>query len=287
MSWRVVTVASRCKLECRLNYLVSRGEQTIKVHLSEIAVLIVENTAVSVTASLLSELVKRKIKVIFCDEKHHPSAELMPMSLRYDTSGQLFRQLAWQVQDKQRVWTAIIAQKISNQRQVLLEHRLYDAAALLQQYGEELLPGDVTNREGHAAKVYFNALFGMEFSRQDNDVVNQALDYGYTILLSAVNRAVAALGYNANLGIWHHNEFNHFNLSCDLMEPLRMWVDRMVLEADFIQVDAAAKHKLQQIINQEVRYNGKCYTLNTALPLYVKNVALSLEEKTPIVFCQL
>ena len=52
MSWRVVTVASRCKLECRLNYLVSRGEQTIKVHLSEIAVLIIENTAVSVTASV-------------------------------------------------------------------------------------------------------------------------------------------------------------------------------------------------------------------------------------------
>lgn len=286
MSWRVVTVNSRCKLECRLNYLVSRGEQTIKVHLSEIAVLIVENTAVSITASLLCELNKRKIKVIFCDEKHNPSFELTPTSLRYDTSGQLFKQLEWAQKEKVRVWTAIIEQKIKNQRDVLLRRGLNDAAQLLTEYLQQLVPGDETNREGHAAKVYFNALFGMSFSRHDDTPINGALDYGYSILLSAVNRAVAAFGYCANLGICHHNEYNHFNLSCDLMEPLRMWVDEYVLSMENAQLDTEGKHKLQQIINQEVTFNGRRYTLNTALPFYVKSVVTAIEDGVDVCFCQ-
>ena len=31
---------------------------------------------------------------------------------------------------------------------------------------DEIEIGDKTNREGHAAKVYFNELFGMKFTRQ-------------------------------------------------------------------------------------------------------------------------
>ena len=65
MSWRVVTVTNRCKLEHRLDYLICRGEETVKIHLSEISVLIVETPAVAITASLMCELVRRKIKVVF------------------------------------------------------------------------------------------------------------------------------------------------------------------------------------------------------------------------------
>ena len=287
MSWRIVTVASRCKLECRLDYLISRGEQTLKVHLSEIAVLIVENTAVSITASLLAELVARKIKVIFCDERHNPAAELTPMSLRYDTSGQLLKQIAWTEEERARIWTYIIEQKIYRQREVLLEYHHVEAAALLQGYIDELQIGDATNREGHAAKVYFNALFGLEFSRQKECATNHALDYGYSILLSAVNRAVAALGYSPNLGIWHHNEFNHFNLSCDLMEPLRPLVDKYVLRLNGDKLDADVKHTLQQIINTEVTFATKRYALNTALPLYVRSVTTSIEQGGTPQFCAL
>ena len=285
MSWRIVTVASRCKLECRLDYLVSRGEQTIKVHLSEIAVLIVENTAVSLTAALLCELTKRKIKVIFCDEKHNPYAELLPMSMRYDTSGQLQKQIHWATADCQRVWTSVIAQKIANQMALLRQNHHTQAADLLQSYLDELQPGDVTNREGHAAKVYFNALFGLEFTRQTDCAVNNALDYGYSILLSAVNRAVAALGYSPNLGIWHHNEFNHFNFSCDIMEPLRPLVDQYVLQLDVQQLDTDAKHRLQQVLNHEVLFGAKRYALHTALPLYVKSITVAIEQNAMPMFC--
>ena len=92
-------------------------------------------------------------------------------------------------------------------------------AELLQGYLEEITYGDATNREGHAAKVYFNALFGKDFTRTDDLLINTALNYGYSILLSAFNREIVLNGYLTQLGLFHDNMFNRFNLASDLMEP--------------------------------------------------------------------
>ena len=78
MSFRQVIIASHVKLELKLGYLVCRGEKNIKVHLSEISTLIIQSTAVAITAALLCELVKNNVKVIFCDEKCSPHSELLP-----------------------------------------------------------------------------------------------------------------------------------------------------------------------------------------------------------------
>lgn len=277
MSWRIITVTNRCKLEHRLDYLVCRGEKTQKIHFSEISVLIVETTAVAVTASLLCELTRRKIKVIFCDEKHNPCFELTPSSLRYDASGCIRKQIAWTEQNKEYVWTHIIRHKIFQQMTVLKELNHTDRAQMLTEYMAQVQPGDPTNREGHAAKVYFNAIFGMEFSRRDPCFVNSALDYGYSLLLSAVNREVAANGYLTNLGLNHCNEFNHFNLSCDLMEPFRPLVDREVLHMEGEVFSKEHKHLLQQLLNKEIMYDGKRYSINNALSLYVKDTIAAVE----------
>ena len=52
-----------------LGYLVVRNEEVTKIHLSEISTILIESTAATVTTSLLAELTKKKIKVIFCDER--------------------------------------------------------------------------------------------------------------------------------------------------------------------------------------------------------------------------
>ena len=95
MSWRIVVVSSVSKLDLKLGYLVVRNEKTTKVHLSEIHTLIIESTAVSLTAALLNEMVKRKIKIIFCDEKRNPSSELLPYYGSHDTSSKIKSQLKW------------------------------------------------------------------------------------------------------------------------------------------------------------------------------------------------
>ena len=65
MSWRTVVISNTAKLDYQMGYMVVRKDDITKIHLSEIEILIVESTAVSLTAALLSELTKKKIKVIF------------------------------------------------------------------------------------------------------------------------------------------------------------------------------------------------------------------------------
>ncbi len=81
MSWRIVSVSSLCKLDYKMDYLVVRGKDTTtRIHLSEIAMLILETTAISLTAYLLRELDRRKIDVVFCDETRTPYGMLVSLS---------------------------------------------------------------------------------------------------------------------------------------------------------------------------------------------------------------
>ena len=227
MSWRTVVISSNAKLDYQIGYLVIRGQETKKVHLNEIKTLIIESTAVSLTSYLLSELTKNKVKVIFCDEKRNPSSELLPYYGSHDTSFKIRNQIVWDDFVKKDVWTQIVKEKILQQA-LLLQNLGCAEADMLLTYREDVVQGDVTNREGHAAKVYFNALFGKQFTRTEENPTNAALNYGYSILLSMFNREIVSNGYLTQLGLFHDNMFNPFNLASDLMEPFRPLVDEYV-----------------------------------------------------------
>lgn len=175
MSWRTVVISNNAKLDYQIGYLVVRGTETTKIHLNEIGTLIIESTAVSMTSYLLSELIKNKIKVIFCDEKRNPVSELIPYYGSHDTSAKIRKQTEWTKEEKALIWTEIVSEKIKQQA-LLLERYNKKEAMMLYGYMEEVEYGDVTNREGHAAKVYFNALFGKSFTRTDETPVNAALN---------------------------------------------------------------------------------------------------------------
>lgn len=281
MSWRIVVISQRAKLDYQLGYMVVRGETVNKVFLNEISILIVEHTSVSLTAALLSELVKNKIKVIFCDEKRNPLAELLPYYGSFDTSSKVRQQINWDDSIKGIVWAEIVRNKIMNQAAVL-EIIGKDEFDLLNGYTHEIKPHDESNREGHAAKVYFNALFGKDFSRADDSNINAALNYGYAILLSACNREITANGYITQLGIHHSNVFNMFNLGSDIMEPFRAFVDFKVYNlwqnGELESFERAQKLEIVDVLNRNVRFDEKTYSLNYAIKLFCKDAFDSLNE---------
>ena len=255
--------------------------------MDEIALLLIESTAVSLTCSLLSELTAKKIRVIFCDEKRNPTAELSPYYGCHDSPRKIKKQILWSEQNKGSVWTAIIAEKIGNQARLLERMQKEKEAALLQRYLTELEFGDATNREGHAAKVYFNALFGMDFGRRvPDDPINAALNYGYGLILSAVNREVVSNGYLTQLGLFHDNTFNQFNLSSDLMEPFRPLIDARVVQEQPEAFNTDVKHKMIALLHTSVRISNSEQTVLNAIKLYVKSVfdALNAEDVSRIQF---
>ena len=277
MSWRIIVISKRAKLDLQLGKMVVRSDEITKIVLSEISTIIIESTAVSITASLISELAKRKIKVIFCDEKRNPSCELVNYYGSHDTSNKIRKQIAWKQQTKEAIWTEIVTDKIRKQKD-LLELLRRKESALLDTYLKEITWNDGTNREGHAAKVYFNSLFGLDFTRMEDSLINAALNYGYSVLMSAFAREIVASGYLTQLGIFHDNMFNQFNLASDLMEPFRILIDREVLMMTLEVFQHSEKMQLVNVLNHEVRIDGKVQYVNNAIKIYCKSVFDALSE---------
>ena len=256
MSWRIVVISKRAKLDYQLGYMVVRNEEVTKIHLGEISTVLIESTAVSITTSLLAELTKKKIKVIFCDEKRNPSSELIGYYGSHDTSNKVRKQVLWSRNIKDAVWTEIVTEKIRKQKE-LLEYLGKEESGVLQGYLNEICWNDETNREGQAAKVYFNALFGLAFTRTEDCAINAALNYGYSIILSAFTREIVAGGYITQLGLFHDNMFNQFNLASDLMEPFRVLIDREVIQMQRKEFTHEEKIQLVNVLNNEVMIDGK------------------------------
>lgn len=278
MSFRTVVISSNAKLDYQMGYMVVRSDVTTKIFIHEISILLIESTAVSMTSCLLSELTKQKVKVIFCDEKRNPHSELLPYYGSHDTSVKIRAQIQWNLDDKKNIWTAIIREKISKQAE-FLENLKKEEALLLREYISQIEYGDSTNREGHAAKVYFNALFGKEFSRSEDNPYNAALNYGYSILLSTFNREIVSNGYLTQIGLFHDNMFNPFNLACDLMEPWRILVDQKVFDMQPIMFEHKEKMMIVNILNEEIIIGGKREVINNAIKIYCRSIFDAISEK--------
>lgn len=278
MSWRTVVISNNAKLDYQIGYMVVRGEKTTKIHLNEIGMLIVESTAVSMTSYLLSELIKNKIKVVFCDEKRNPCSELVSYYGSHDTSSKIRKQIEWTKDDKDHIWTEIVSEKIKQQA-LMLQRYQKEEANMLFEYMEEVEFGDITNREGHAAKVYFNTLFGKKFTRTDENPINAALNYGYGIILSIFNREIVSSGYLTQIGLFRDNMFNQFNLSSDLMEPFRPLVDQFVVELKPEKFETEEKRKMLELLNKEVEICGKMEVVTNAIKIYCRSVFDALNDR--------
>lgn len=283
MGWRTVVITHTAKLDYKMNYLVVRsGEEVHRINIDEIAMLVIETTSVSLTAYLLCELSAHKVDVIFCDEKKNPDGMYIPFYGSHDTSRKVRMQMRWSEEAKANVWASVVRQKILGQAAVLEAGKHPDTSTMLRNYAEEVVAGDTTNREGFAAKVYFNSLFGKDFTRQDKeDPTNGQLNYGYAILLSAICRETVNQGYITQIGIHHENVFNEFNLACDLMEPFRPFIDCLVLKMKHDELKKDDKKALVGFMNRQIMFDGKVQFISNAIPLYVKSVLEAIDKNFP------
>ena len=275
MGWRTVVVSNNCKLSFKNDYLIIRNEELKMIYLPEIETIMIESGMISITSYLINEIAQRKINLIFCDEKHNPSCELLPYYGSFNTSKKIANQINWK--NKDIVWQNIIKNKIHNQAMLLKKAGIKEYTNLIE-YENQVELNDISNREGHAAKLYFNLLFGDNFIRNGLDVRNSALNYGYSILLSMLNREIIKKGYITPLGINHRNEFNQFNLSCDLMEIFSPLVDEIVYKNGERELTKEYKHEIVNISNKKIKVEGKEQYLSNAVPIIIKSIFNSLES---------
>lgn len=278
MGWRTVVVNTHSKLSYKNNHLIFKdASRTELIHLSEVDILLLETTDIVLSTMLIKRLVDENILVIFCDDKRLPTAYLTPYYGRHDSSLQLSRQITWCEEAKAQVWTTIIAQKILNQAFYLGSCGFLEKSQSVIDLYHGLDLFDPSNREGHAARIYFNTLFGNDFSREQDSDINAALDYGYTLILSMFAREIVLSGCMTQFGLKHANQFNQFNLASDIMEPFRPIIDRIVYEnrnSSFVKI----KRELFTIFSYPFHYNGKDMYLTNIVSDYTKKVIQALNQ---------
>ena len=260
--FRTIIIGNACRLSYKNNHLLIYGESSKMIHLSEISNIVVSSNKVVLSTYLLSELIANKINIVFCDERHLPQSILAPLFGHFHSSKMVREQIKWDDITKKVIATHIIKKKIANQAFLLEKFGHYRESSMIYEYLQHVELGDATNREGHSAKVYFNGLFGLNFTRDETNSLNAMLDYGYAIVHSAVSREIVACGYLTQLGIHHDNQFNFFNLSSDLVEPCRIVVDNFVYQNKDIIFDTQCKHKLVNLLNSKVLFEDKNQFLN-------------------------
>lgn len=272
MSFRTVVVTEQARLSYKNRFLVvKKGLEESFIHLSEIDTIIVDSIAVSISTYLFKELSDNKINIVFCDDKHNPFGELLSFYSRHNSSKKIIAQTKWTKKSKGQLWSLIVKNKILNQALVLQKIKNVNYSMLIG-YIEDVCDDDRTNREGHASKVYFNSLFGKGFVRNANDDVNAALNYGYAVLLSTVNKEIVSNGFITQLGVHHKNEYNPYNLACDLMEVFRPVIDSFVYFNRNREFNLEFKLDLIDLFNRNYKFDGKSYVLKDVIKFYVKNV---------------
>lgn len=265
-------VNTHSKLSYKNNHLVFKNaEKSEMIHISEIDIILLETTDITLTTMLVKRLMDENILVIFCDDKRLPKARLEAYSGRHDSSLQLGKQLVWNPDIKAKTWTSIIHQKIINQGLFLERIGAKKKSETIFRLAEELQVLDTTNREGHAARVYFNTLFGKSFTRKSENDINAALDYGYSLVMSMFARELVVAGCMTQLGLKHANQFNEYNLASDIMEPFRPVVDEVVYEhqQDSFRI---IKRALLEILREPIQYGKNQVYLTNIISDYTKKV---------------
>ena len=184
-------------------------------------------------------------------------------------------QIAWSQEVKDLVWSEIVRLKIFTQLELLRKVNR-SIGIVMQTARDNVQPGDPTNREAMAARHYFSCLFSFDFDRREDNPINSALNYGYSIITSEFSRIIALHGYHTALGIHHCKRDNRINFSCDLMEPFRPFVDFIVFQNQERELDWKYKKELIAFTQKKCVYGEKQMSIVQAAEEYTLNVLASL-----------
>ncbi|MCE3036834.1 type II CRISPR-associated endonuclease Cas1 [Helicobacter sp. faydin-H20] len=267
-SYRTLFLSTPAKLFHRNNSLYIQKEQCISIPLKDIANIVIDTPQIVLNSSLLNAFAQNKILVFVCDASHLPSGILTPFLPHYKNAQIIEKQIYLTKQKKAILWQQIIKAKIQNQVNLLKMLQQEKVATKLEVLQKSVRLCDGTNNEAKASRMYFPALFGKGFVREMDCIENAALNYGYAIVRGSIARNIVISGLLPTLGIFHHNQFNAFNLADDLIEPYRIFVDSRIkgLKLDKEMLDGAIKATLVDILHTRVLLDGKFYPLYRAIP---------------------
>lgn len=254
-------------------------KQTVPIE--DIGVVLLEHQQTSATLPLLNALAENEVQVVICNSKGMPNAMIQGMNSNNLQGETLRNQISCGEVLKKQLWKQVVEAKIRNQASLL--DSVGESGDILKPFFTNVRSGDVDNREGIAARIYFQHLFGDGFIRnRDEPGINSLLNYGYSILRAATCRAIVSSGLLPAIGIYHHNRSNAYPLADDLMEPFRPFVDGIVYDLAMrgnTELTKEVKGELISVLYADTLYEKIKRPLSVGLSMTTASMARCLSKE--------
>lgn len=255
------------------------GAEVGRVPLDKIAAVIVHAHGTTWSTSALVELAERGAPVVLCAANHAPKSVLLPIEGHHAQGARMRAQWGAKAALSKQAWKRVVGAKVTMQAAAL--GAIGESPAPLQMMLRKITSGDGTNIEAQAARYYWPRMMGPDFRRDTGQGdENALLNYGYTILRAATERAVVAAGLHPTIGLFHSNRGNAFALADDLVEPFRPLVDcavRSIVAHNGPQVDSAAKQALARLIATDLPLGEGVTPVSVALLKLATSLGQSFE----------
>lgn len=259
-------------------------DEKITVPIEDVGVVLLEHQHTSISLPLLNALVEGDVQVVICNAKGMPNAMFHGMNSNNLQGETLRNQIACGEVLKKQLWKQIVEAKIRNQAALL--DSIGEDGSVLKPFYSNVKSGDTDNREGIAARIYFQHLFGDNFVRnREEPGVNALLNYGYTILRAATCRAIVTSGLLPAIGIFHHNRSNAYPLADDLMEPFRPFVDSVVYDLAMhgkTELTKDVKGDLISVLYADTSFRNVKRPLSVGLSMTTASMAKCLAKEQSI-----
>lgn len=283
MVWHSVVISNPAKLSSKHGSLTIEQEETAKIPFEDIAVIVLNHRAITLTHPVLSACAEHGVGLYSTGKNYQPNGAFMPFLSHSRALQVMRRQLSVDKPTAKRTWQRIVKAKISNQA-LCLDFASCDGGDRVRGFVSSVRSGDPANIEAQASSVYFKSLFGGKFVRSSDSRINAALNYGYAIVRGSIARLLVAHGFLPAFGLHHHSEQNSFNLADDLIEPFRPLVDlyvRSKVVPDQEVLLPSDKAKLVELLHYDIAIGTEISSVLAAIEKSVISLGRVLSSSNP------
>lgn len=243
------------------NLVLCKDDKRIKqISCHNMLALFIQGDA-SITTVLISKLLRFGVSIFLVSRNFRLYASIGAMA----EGNYLLRHNQYYFDDDLNFAKNLVKNKIFNQLSLMKSvkgdyFKKKSKLKISKELGEKIMSAsnihELLGIEGSFSRQYFSVVFEnidwyRRMPRTKVDVNNVLLDMGYTLLFNFVDCLLRLHGFDTYKGIYHQLFFQRKSLTCDIMEPLRVIIDKALVKA----------YNLKQINQKDFVFNKSAYAL--------------------------
>jgi len=282
MAFRIVSIENPAEVHVTNGQLlVKQDDRSVTIPVTDMLMLVVSGPNIRMSTMAQTLLADAHVIICHLGRNHHPAALTIPMVANARQTKVAYEQVGASQELCDLLWQRIVTRKIEYQARALAILGL-EGAEEVWAFSQNVLPGDVGNAEGAAARAYFSHLHP-GLNRRTDDPLNACLNYGYAIVRAIIARDLVTTGFIPAFGLHHHSQLIAFNLTDDMIELYRPCVDLIASEVVTTakRLSREQRSRLRDAAFTAVHMRGRKVTLVNAAGIAADSLRSAIAHENP------